>query len=463
MLGRGCIMAGIVGLGVLTIGSIAGRTLTPRAFEQSTQQFNEAAGSTVNLETLEYEAGIVSSRALSRVTHPSLGKTFLIQHQIEHAPWTPIQRRAIVNVTSWVWNEKTEGKQSQEGSDAPIAEFRTRFVLPPRSYTTFQVYPNAIEASRGGSWEEFSGSFESNGKQQRGEMNIVALELGRGAVRAGKLHLGLNGEMQGDHFKVLGFSGSVEDLNGATGKSKQIALSVAERSDGELLAYDVRFDVQGMYSAQAQLDELVVDVAFEHLPGDLREKFKPGSMPETSEIEAVIEEVARNSPALAVRELTVKGIQDQAPIDVHVRGDVSLDGQRFAKSGLNAAAVTDALNADLEIRLSDQCVSEILRKPPGVKRPQNIDVHKMMQVMIQSGYFARDGAYLETKLSMRGIRSAMLNGQSIDLVNDQLAAFLAGEETASSPAEPRESTQQALRDLPNNPELDEMRRQMGLK
>src|SRR5262245_5146275 len=173
---RRSVVTALLGVLVATGASLTGGFLAPRALEQNTREFNESVKDAGQLETLEFEQGLLTSRALSRLTNRSPARTFLIEHRIEHSPWTPFQRAAVVHVTSWMWKETGA---SQADSDVPIAELRTRIVLPQLVYTTFTVASNPLEGAGDARWKELRGSFQAVFRKQSGEVSIEALELGR--------------------------------------------------------------------------------------------------------------------------------------------------------------------------------------------------------------------------------------------------------------------------------------------
>ncbi len=463
-------------LGVLALGgaSLAGGFLAPRALEQNTREFNEGVKDAATLETIEFEQGLLTSRALSRLTSRSPARTFLIEHRFEHAPWTPFQRVAIVHVTSWMWKE-TGGSQADSG--APIGELRTRIVLPQLVYTTFKASSNPLEGSGDARWKELEGSFQIVWKRQRGEVSIQGLELGRGTgkLHIGKLELAADGERRGEDVKILGVRSRAQDValqdsKGKPGQFERFELDMAERADGELLGYDVRVDMRGVSGAQGKLDEMVIDVALEHVSPELRDAFHDGSSaPDPSVLMRVLKQAALHSPKLVVRELRMKGRLD-VPIDLAVSGSVRIDGERFESAGGTPEVLPECVDADLELRLAEDFLVETLRQPFVGRGSQADAAKRMTDGILQAGYFERDGAYLQSRLRMRGVKSVLLNGQPLDQAIASFASFKQQAQARSAASLPAaaddadDPTQTWQRSRQSNPEeLDEMRRQMGLK
>jgi hypothetical protein len=470
---RGSVVTALLGVLVATGASLTGGFLAPRALEQNTREFNEGVKGAAKLETLEFEQGLLTSRALSRLTSRFPARTFLIEHRIEHTPWTPFQRAAAVHVTSWMWKE-TGG--SRADSDAPIAELRTRIVLPQVVYSTFEVASNPLEGSGEARWKDLRGSFQAVFKKQSGELSIESLELGQGAgkLRIGKLELGADGELRGEDVKILGIRSRAEnvamqDMGSKPGEFESFELRMAERADGELLGYDVRLDMRGMTSPQGKLDEMVIDVALEHISPELRDAFEDRSEPpDPSVLLPLMSQAALLSPKLVVRELRMKGRMD-VPIDLAASGSVRIDGERFSNAGGDLQALPECIDADMELRLAEEFLVETMSKPFAGRGSQSVDAKRMTDGFLQAGYFERDGTYLQSRLRMRGVKSLMLNGQALDQAIARFASFKQQAQARSASSVPAaaedadDSTHVWQGSPQNNSELDEMRRQMGLK
>ena len=467
MLGRRWIVAGMLGVVIGPGACITGRYLAPLAVAESTQQFNERARSSATLETLEYEHGWLESRALSRLTSHALSRTFLVEHRIEHAPWTPLRRAAMVRVTSWLWKESGDGGAA--GSDAPIGELRTRIVLPYVVYGSFALTPGVVDDARAVTWKELKGSFSGIWKSHRAELELVDLELGRGALRMGKLHLDVDAKLggaAGDEVEIVGFTSRVERIAGTPGTFERLEVSMAQRPSGALLGYELRMEAHGLQGKEGTLDEMVLDFTLENISPGLRSAFRSDSAPDASVLLTVLEKAVLDSPALTLRELRVKGEQQGTPVDVALAGRIAIDGERCSGSAAEIEALLDCVDADLELRVGEELAADIIRKPLGERGMQGMDARSLTEVWVQNGTFVRDGAYLEARLEMRGTNSVVVNGQSMDQAIRQFASLLERDEAraASRQAPSSQSTIDIVRrHAASNAELDEMRRQMGLK
>jgi hypothetical protein len=366
----------------------------------------------------------------------------------------------VIAVTSWVWSEERGAPASDATRDAPVAELRTRILLPELVYVDFEVSPDALQGGPA-RWKELTGSLGGWGEKQRGEVEVVNLVLG-GRVRVGKLRLAADFEVRGDEIEVLGVTSRLEELASEGSQVERIELKLAERAGIELLGYDFRFEVHEMITPGGALDTMIIDVRLDNLLPEIRAAIESGAPPAAADLTALLEKAALSSPALTVRELRMKGSQAGVPLELDVRGNVSIDGARVQKP-LTPTALLECVDADLELRISQDVVASALRMQPGAK-VKTVDARLLTEPLVLGGYFEREGAYLQATLQMRGSKSVLLNGQPMDPALRQLASLTdqvrARGEPSSRAVDPDGPWQP---DGSASAELDEMRRQMGLK
>jgi len=461
----GWILPGVLVVVAVSVGtSITARRIAPQSLDRLAAGFNREANGKATLEILGYHTGYLESRALSRITSPSLPHTYLVEHAIDHAPWTQLRRAAFIHVTSRVWSE-----EKGDASDSPVGGLETR-ILPHRAYIDFWLAtPARAILPRKLTWGELTGSFEGNETDAHVELHLVDLKLDGGATRADRMYVRAEAELQGERFKLTSFASRAEGVAGKDLQSKVFAIDLKHRPHGELRDFDVLVSGEELKDSTGTVDEMALDVTLENVSNDIGQiLFVSGPHTDPAVLAALPAKLAAHPPSLVIHDLRFKAhlreLNDMH-VDLSIQGRVDVDS--VPRSGAaSMQALLGGLRADLDVRIGESFLIDSMGSPLAEHGIQDRDPRQMLQALVQTGYFTRDGEYLQTRVSTRS-NKVLLNGLEFGPVMHQFASILNGRLQTRRATPPRRMSQAPGNavplDGPSNSQLDEMRRQMGLE
>ena len=438
-----------------------------------------------HIETLSYERGYLRSRAVSRLNVPVLSDaTFLIRHEIAHCPFMEGGRLWILGIESRVWSEvwsedgsedTTEDGAEDGSADAAMANLSVR--VPAQGRVTLEAAALPFQTADGLGWTSASARIEVERATRSGRVEMSATDLRTRSeedeIALAQVSLAGDFAMRAGEADLRTFEMHAEQLHVQTPLQSQRmgGLHVSMRRDGDaLLRYDLEGRIEELDAGPARIERIELRATAANVPRAAMERLEEQDAEDLEALRRILDDMVAHGPELELQALEVEGtLPGQGRLGLHLAGRVALDAARHASPDAVGDPLTRALDLELELRMNEslaRLVVESARAPLAAQGLALPDARQLIVQLRRRGLLVPEGRDLRVAVAMRGTDEIHINQQPVHM--GMLAGLLptapdhAAWEVPASPARGERLRSYTPGENVSNPELEEMRRQMGI-
>ena len=443
----------------------------------------------LRVETISYDRGLLRSTAVTRLTSDDLFETkLLVEYQIEHGPLSASGEPIVTLISGQAWPEDPEKRESLE---RPLFELEVDAPLLGPAVRCDLSMPELASNDGRLSFAGLEGSVEVDrfSKLGRGQLEFRGMRLKDkqegSLLRLGPFTASADFDFSDEDSPLRGFDMLMKGFairNAAREPMLElgpIQVSGHSFAMGRLMGDDLKLEVGFVRVDGLDYGRIAFEAEARNLDPSglealraLSDNQDPDRAPALGELQRIAADMASHSPSLHIKRLELEGPEGE----LQLQGHVGLDGKRYVAAG----ALRGALSARADLRVTESLAIRALEsfgaEAARAEAPA-IPPRPLLNALIDSGYLRRANGLLQLRLEYRG-GALKLNGQPF--VPQALMAELTGSQPRRGavagpyrPAQPRLHSaplRGRLRSLPasasrpaDKAELDEMRRQMGMR